>query len=116
MSVQLGLWEKLSRMAMFLLFLAGLLLVAVWYFPLIDQNERLRGRILELDAKIRKEEERGRHLKGAIEAFHQDPKSVERLAREQLGFARPGETVIRFEAPVTNYLPLRDPPPGFGTR
>jgi cell division protein FtsB len=27
---------------------------------------------------------------------------VERLARERLGYAKPGETVIRFEAPQTN--------------
>jgi cell division protein FtsB len=26
-----------------------------------------------------------------------DPKAVERLAREKLGFAKAGETVIRFE-------------------
>jgi cell division protein FtsB len=31
-----------------------------------------------------------------------DPQTVERLAREKLGYAKPDETVIRFEAPATN--------------
>jgi cell division protein FtsB len=31
-----------------------------------------------------------------------DPKTVERLTREKLGYARPDETVIRFETNVTN--------------
>ena len=31
-----------------------------------------------------------------------DPKTVERLTREKLGYARPDETVVRFEPAVTN--------------
>ena len=31
-----------------------------------------------------------------------DPKAVERLARERLGYARSNEVVVRFEAPLTN--------------
>ena len=34
-----------------------------------------------------------------------DPRSVERLARETLGYAKPGETIIRFEEPATNAAP-----------
>jgi cell division protein FtsB len=30
-----------------------------------------------------------------------DPKTIERLAREKLGYAKPDETIIRFE-PATN--------------
>jgi cell division protein FtsB len=36
------------------------------------------------------------------EALRRDPKAIERLARESLGYGKPGETVIRFEAPSTN--------------
>jgi len=31
-----------------------------------------------------------------------DPKTIERLMREKLGYARPDETVVRFEPPATN--------------
>jgi cell division protein FtsB len=32
-----------------------------------------------------------------VDALSNDPKTVERLAREKLGYARPDETVIHFE-------------------
>jgi cell division protein FtsB len=102
MNVDLGIWNKLSRLVIFMLFLAGLLAVAVWYFPLIKQNERMRQTNLRLDNQIQKEEDRARQLKASIDSLHYDPKAVERLARERLGYAKAGETVIRFEEATTN--------------
>jgi cell division protein FtsB len=102
MHVDLGIWSKLTRGVLFLLFLAGLLAVAVWYLPLIKQNERMRKQILVLDTRIQKEDETSRQLRGSIDALRSDPKTVERLARGRLGYAKAGETVIRFDEPVTN--------------
>jgi cell division protein FtsB len=102
MNVQVGLWDKLTRVALLLLFVAVLLLVAVWYMPLIEQNERMRRSVLELDNKIQRASEEGKQLKAAYDALRHDPKAVERLARERLGYAKTGETVIRFEATLTN--------------
>lgn len=104
MNVDLGIWDKLTRLVIFLLFVAGLLGVAIWYMPLIQQNERMRREILRFDAQIQKEEETGKQLRNSIEALRRDPKAVERLARERLGYAKPGETVIYFEPPATNTL------------
>ena len=47
MNVDLGLLGKLTRLVIFLLFVAGLLCVAVWYLPLVHQNERMRREILQ---------------------------------------------------------------------
>ncbi|MEY2428043.1 MAG: Septum formation initiator [Verrucomicrobiota bacterium] len=102
MKVDLGIWEKLTRLVIFLLFIAGLLVVAVWYLPLIKHNERMRKEILRLDTQIDREAEQGRKLKTSIDALRHDPKAVERLARERLGYAKAGETVIRFSEPATN--------------
>src|SRR5215831_1303 len=102
MNVDLGIWTKLSRVAIFLLFIAGLLLVSVWYLPLIQRNERMRKEILRLENQILKEEEKIKQAKAANEALRKDPKTVERLARERLGYAKPGETIFRFEEPSTN--------------
>jgi cell division protein FtsB len=102
MNVDLGIWDKLTRVVIFLLFLAYLLGVAVWYLPLIKQNERMRKEILRLDTRVQREKEIGKQLKASTDALLHDPKAVERLAREQLGYAKPGETIIKFEAPVTN--------------
>jgi cell division protein FtsB len=102
MKVDLGIWDKLTRMVIFLVFIAGILLVAIWYLPLIKQNERYRKEILRLDNLVQKEEETGKQLRTSIDALRFDPKAVERLARERLGYAKAGETVIRFETPQTN--------------
>jgi cell division protein FtsB len=100
MNVNLGIWDKLTRLVIFLLFIAGLLAVAIWYLPLIKQNERMRREVMRLDTQIAKADESGRQLKTSIEALRHDPKAIERLARERMGYAKPGETVVRFEAPA----------------
>jgi cell division protein FtsB len=76
----------------------------VWYLPPIKHNERLRKEILGLDEKIAKRTEDRKQLMTSIHVLQSDPKAVDRLARERLGFAKPGETVIRFETPATNSL------------
>ena len=102
MKVDLGIWSKLTRLVICLCFIAVLLLVAVWYLPLIHQNERMRKYIVGLDAQVQKQEEDGKQLRASIDALRNDPKAVERLARERLGYAKAGETVICFEEPQAN--------------
>jgi len=96
-NVDLGIWGKLSRVVVFLLFVAFLLGVALWYLPIIQQNERMRRVVLQLDTQIAKAEDNNRQLKTSIEALRFYPKAVERLARERLGYAKPGETMIHFD-------------------
>lgn len=102
MKVDLGIWDKLMWLVTGLALLAGIALVVGWYLPLINQNERMRQEILKLSEQIQQEQENSRKLKASIEALQHDPKTIERLTRERLGYAKPGETVIRFEAPATN--------------
>jgi cell division protein DivIC len=104
MNVNLGIWDKLTRVVIFLLFIAGLLLVALKYLPLIKQNERMRRDILGLDMRIQKEEEANKRLRTSIDTLRRDPKAVERLVRERLGYAKPDEIVIRFEEPPSNTI------------
>jgi cell division protein FtsB len=102
MNVDLGIiWDRLTRMVIFLLFVAGLLGVAIWYFPLIQQNQRYRQEILRLDTSIRQEEATSRQLRNSIDVLRRDPKAIERLARESLSYGKPGETVIRFDPAPT---------------
>ncbi len=90
MNVGLSIWDKLTRVVIFLLFIAGLLMVAIWYLPLIRTNERMRQQILRLDTLIQKEEEIGKQLQTSTQALRRDPKAVERLARERFGYAKAG--------------------------
>jgi cell division protein FtsB len=57
---------------------------------LVAQRERAQSLEHEVDA-LRAENLR---LGGEIRALRVDPRAVERLAREELGLARPGETVF----------------------
>ena len=107
MNVDLGIWQKLVKLLKLLLVIAALLLIAVWYLPLIQQNERMRKEVQRLDTQSKKETETERQLKASIDALRNDPKAVERLAREQLGYAKPGETVVHFEPAGTNRGPAR---------
>ncbi len=102
MNVDLGIWAKLTRVVIFLLVVAAVLGVGVWYLPLIRQNQRMRQEIMVLEAEIKKQEEISRHLDATIRALRSDPKTVERLAREKLGYAKPGETVIYFDGSTNN--------------
>lgn len=94
-----GLWGTLTRMVIFLGFVAGLFYVYYWYLPLIQKNQRYRKDIFVLDARIAEEEKRAHQLKASIDAAQNDPRTIERMAREILGLAKTNETVIRFEAP-----------------
>ena len=113
MTADFNVWDRLTQVVIFLLFIAYLLVVAVWYFPLIQQNERYRKAILQEDAKIEKQELINKHLRSSIDALLRDPKAIERVARERLGYAKPAETVIRFEAPATNAAPAVPDPTSF---
>ena len=95
MNVDLGIWKILTRVVVFLIIVAVVLGIAFWYLPLIQQNERMRREVLRLDAQVQKDEATNKLLKASIEALRNDPKAVERLARKNLGYAKPGEIVIR---------------------
>jgi cell division protein FtsB len=101
-NVDLGIWSKLTKVVVGLVVLAVLLLIGMCYLPVIHENERMRRQIMIFQDQIQKEEARSRQLQAQVDALLHDPKTVERLTREKLGYARPDETVVRFESTATN--------------
>ena len=97
MKVDLGIWSKLTQAVVVLVVLAILILIGMTYLPLIHENERMRAKLDHLDAELQKQEQISKQLRAEVDALSNDPKTVERLAREKLGYARPDETVIHFE-------------------
>jgi len=94
-----SIWDKLFRAVLTLLVIAAVLAVILWYQPVIQQNQRMRQE-WALDLANEKQNEPARKLDAALHAFR-NPTTIERLARERLSYAKPGEEVIHF-----------DPPPG----
>ena len=104
MKVNLGIWSRLTQAVVALVALAVLLLIGMTYLPLIDKNEQFRRRIDRLDTELEKQRQTSKQLQAEFDALRSDPKTVERLAREKLGYAKTNETVIRFEPVATNAL------------
>jgi cell division protein FtsB len=100
-NVEHDIWGALTKFVVGLIVLAVLLLIGMCYLPLIQENTRMRAQILKLNQQIETETNQLNQLQAQIDALLNDPKTVERLARVKLGYAKPGETIIRFE-PATN--------------
>jgi cell division protein FtsB len=101
MNVADSIWNKLTRVVVLLLLLAVFAGIARKYLPLIQQNVRMRKAVERLEAEVQKEKATKKKLEAEIEAL-KDPKTVERLIRNTLLYAKPGETVVRFAEPGTN--------------
>lgn len=97
--VDLGIWSRLTLLVKLLILAAVGLGIFVSYVPVIQQNERMQKHIVELEQQIKQEQENAKVLEASIHRLRSDPKTVERMAREKLGYAKPGESVIYFEAP-----------------
>ena len=91
----------LTKFVVGLIALALLLLIGMYYLPVIQENTRMRAQILKLDQQLEDETNQLNQVQAQIDAMLNDPKTVERLARVKLGYAKPGETIILFE-PATN--------------
>lgn len=101
MKPDLGIWDRLTRAVIWLLVVAGVIGVVVIFTPLFRQKERLHKELIRLDLQIEKAIQENKQLETSVKLLSRDPKTVERLAREKLGYAKPGETIIRF-VPQTN--------------
>lgn len=90
-------WKVIFRVGVFLaLLLLGWTGYAALFRPLLDRRAELRAREAALDAEVRALESRLRSLQSDQLRLEDDSHFVEKIAREELGYAKPGETVFRF--------------------
>ncbi|KAB2667620.1 MAG: hypothetical protein DVB31_08005 [Verrucomicrobia bacterium] len=95
--VNLGVLGWLNRLMLWLIGLAIVTLIVLKYVPLIYENERLRREMqVDQDAVHRLETQVNRN-QVRIEALRNDPRTIEREAREQIGLAKPDEQVVTFQ-------------------
>ena len=100
MNVGDSIWDKLFRLVLVMMVLAAILGTILWYKPVIKENQRMREQKMALDKRIEQENEAARKLDLQLRAM-QSPTTIERLARERLSYAKPGENVIHFDPPST---------------
>ncbi len=79
---------------------AGLVLLAaglaVYGGQQVLRVRHMRGEIATMERDIVTLRTRTTELSHTVEALRNDPAYVEKLAREELGYVRPGETVLKF--------------------
>ncbi len=83
---------------------AAIVIVAVLniFLPRIRENEEKRKTSATMEEQSRAAEDMTKELRDQQERFRRDKKYLERVAREELGKAKPGETIFRFPNTETN--------------
>jgi cell division protein FtsB len=101
--------QLLSLLVAVIILVAG----AITCVPLIREKAVQKRVQLELEEQLRIQEAITRDLTARIVAVKTDPATVERLAREKFGLARPGETVFKFrnDFPRNQSRPARSAAP-----
>lgn len=95
--VNLGIFGWLNRLMIWLIVLAAIGLIIAKYLPLIQKNVRLRQELQLKQEEVQRLQRERQANQQRIQQLQNDPRTVEREARERLGFARPEEQVVTFK-------------------
>lgn len=103
----MNLWVTVYRVGW--LALTALVVIAVisMFIPQVHHYQELRRKEAQLREEIQLEEQILHHLKEQQERLRSDPRFIEKIAREEFGYVKPGETVFKFvdDEPATNSMP-----------
>ena len=105
----MNVWVLIYRIGWIALAVLIIIGVGSMFWPQIRQHQELQKREAALAEDIRLEEEMIKHLREQQERLRSDPRFVEKIAREELGYAKPDETIFKFvdDEPQTS---RRNPP------
>ncbi|HMP74866.1 MAG TPA: septum formation initiator family protein [Kiritimatiellia bacterium] len=104
----MNIWTLIIRLSWAALFILIFIALAGVFYPKFQEHRELQNREAQLREEVRIEEEMLQNLRARQEKLRSDPRFVERIAREELGLAKPGETVFKFmDDPPTNGRPRR---------
>lgn len=89
------------------LMLAFIGLLIVNFIGQVLQSARLEDQRAQLESEVASLRDENADLKGAVE-FAESDVNVERISREQLGYAREGDVVLLPQAPLATVAPAAD--------
>ncbi len=92
-------WVTVYKIAWGVLVVLLVVLVFRLFLPEVRQNREKQRKIAALESQNRMKEDAIKEIIRNQERFKNNPAFVERIAREELGKAKPDETVFRFENP-----------------
>ena len=89
-------WVFIYRIALVAVGILVIIGVIFMFLPQIEQQRELQRKEAQLQEEVRLKEELLQHLKRQQERLRSDPRFIEKIAREEFGLAKPGETVFKF--------------------
>ena len=92
----MNVWKFTQRLSLLAIVALTVGIVLRLFLPLLERQKELRAKEAALGEDIQTEAEQLRMLKLKQEKLQEDPRFIEKIAREDLGYAKPGETVFRF--------------------
>lgn len=92
----MSVWALIYRLSFALVIGVALFWLGIWFYPQFKQVNDMSEKQRQVEEEIRMEEEALRYLRTKQQRLLNDPRFVEKIAREELGLAKPGETVFKF--------------------
>ena len=92
----MNVWVLIYRTGWMVLAILFVVAVISIFAPQVRQYRELQHKDAQAQRDAQLEEEMLRHLKEQQERLKTDPRFVERIAREEIGLAKPGEIVVKF--------------------
>ena len=92
----MNVWKFTQRICLIAIVALAVGIVLRLFLPLLDRQEALRAQEETLRLDIQREAEQLRQLRLKQEKLQEDPRFIEKIAREDLNYAKPGETIFRF--------------------
>ena len=92
----MNVWKFTQRICLIAIVALVVGIVLRLFLPLLDRQEALRAQEEALRQDIQREAEQLRQLRLKQEKLQEDPRFIEKIAREDLNYAKPGETIFRF--------------------
>ena len=92
----MNVWKFTQRLSLLAIVALTVGIVLRLFLPLLERQKELRAKEAALREDIQTEAEQLRMLKLKQQKLQEDPRFIEKIAREDLGYAKPGETIFRF--------------------
>jgi cell division protein DivIC len=92
-------WQRLNRVLLLLLGIAGVLVLASLFLPRYKQLTQSRAEVDSLQQQVNEQKIVLAKNTREVNLLKTDPTYLETIARDRLDLMKPGETVVRFEAP-----------------
>ncbi|MCS6771990.1 MAG: septum formation initiator family protein [Kiritimatiellae bacterium] len=92
----MNIWVFIYRASWVAIVVLTIVLVVALFAPKFREMRALQDREEQLREEVRLEQEMLRYLQQKQERLRTDPRFVEKIAREELGLAKPGETIFKF--------------------